>query len=48
MRAMFINGVSYTSIKSILTNNLDQKPLPKQQELLPVVHDNIRGTDYYE
>lgn len=46
-RAMFIRGVSYTSIKSILNNNLDQKPLPQQQELLTVTHDNIRGTDYY-
>lgn len=47
-RAMFIKGVSYTSIKSILNNNLDQKPLPKQLELLTVAHDNIRGTDYYQ
>jgi transposase len=47
-RALFIKGVSYASIKSILNNNLDQKPLPKQQELLTVTHDNIRGTDYYE
>ncbi len=46
-RALFIRGVSYTSIKSILHNNLDQKPLPKQQELFTVTHDNIRGTDYY-
>jgi transposase len=46
-RALFIKGVSYASIKSILNNNLDQKPLPKQQELLTVTHDNIRGTDYY-
>ena len=46
-RALFIRGVSYTSIKSILQNNLDQKPLPKQQELFTVTHDNIRGTDYY-
>lgn len=46
-RAVFIKGVSYTSIKSILHNNLDQKPLPKQQELFTVTHDNIRGTDYY-
>lgn len=46
-RALFIKGISYTSIKSILNNNLDQRPLPKQQELLTVTHDNIRGTDYY-
>jgi transposase len=46
-RALFIKGISYTSIKSILNNNLDQKPLPKQLELLTVTHENIRGTDYY-
>lgn len=46
-RALFIKGISYASIKSILKNNLDQKPLHKQQELLAVTHDNIRGTDYY-
>jgi len=46
-RALFIKGISYTSIKSILNNNLDQKPLPKQLELLTVAHENIRGTDYY-
>lgn len=46
-RALYIKGVSYTSIKSILANNLDQKPLPKQQELFTVAHDNILGTDYY-
>jgi len=46
-RALYIKGVNYRSIKSILENSLDQKPLPKQQELLPVAHENIRGTDYY-
>jgi transposase len=46
-RALAIRGVYYASIKSILVNGLDTKPLPKQLELLPVSHDNIRGTDYY-
>ncbi|WP_241426422.1 IS21 family transposase [Geobacter benzoatilyticus] len=46
-RAVTIKGVTYRSIKSILENNLDQKALPKQMELLPVAHENIRGTDYY-
>jgi transposase len=46
-RALAIRGVSYKSIKSILENNLDAKPLPRQLELLPVAHDNLRGTDYY-
>lgn len=46
-RALVIRGVNYTSIKSILVNALDTKPLPKQLDLLPVSHDNIRGTEYY-
>jgi transposase len=46
-RALSIKGLSYKSIKSILENNLDQKPLPGQLELLPVTHENIRGTHYY-
>ena len=40
--------MNYKSIKSILENNLDQKALPQQQDLLPVAHENIRGTDYYD
>jgi transposase len=46
-RALTIKGISYRSIKSILENNLDQHPLPRQMDLLPLVHDNIRGTEYY-
>lgn len=46
-RALLIKGLNYKSIKSILENNLDQKPLPLQLELPSVPHDNIRGTDYY-
>jgi transposase len=46
-RALFIKGLSYKSIKSILDNDLDQKPLLLQKELPAVLHDNIRGTDYY-
>ena len=47
-RALTIKGVNYRSIKSILENNLDQKPLPQQPELLPVTHENIRGAEYYD
>ena len=47
-RALTIKGTSYRSIKSILENNLDQKPLPHQQELQPVTHENIRGAEYYD
>lgn len=46
-RALLIKGLNYKSLKSILENNLDQKPLPLQLELPSVPHDNIRGTDYY-
>ena len=46
-RALTIKGVSYRSIKSILENNLDKHPLPQQIDLLPLVHDNIRGIEYY-
>jgi len=46
-RAVTIKGATYKSIKSILENNLDQQPLPRQMDILPLVHENIRGTDYY-
>lgn len=47
-RALYIKGISYKSIKSLLENNLDQKPLPDRQELNSVDHDNIRGPQYYD
>ena len=46
-RAVTINGATYKSIKSILENNLDQQLLPKQMDPSPVIHENIRGTHYY-
>lgn len=46
-RALFIRGVNYKSLKSILENNLDKKPLQHRQEPAPVNHENIRGTGYY-
>jgi len=46
-RALLIKGLNYKSIKSILENDLDLKPLPLQKELPSVAHDNIRGTAYY-
>jgi transposase len=47
-RALFINGLSYKSIKSILEHNLDQKPLPLTPEHPPVSHKNIRGPRCFE
>jgi transposase len=46
-RALAIRGVSYKSIKSILENNLDAKPLPRQLDLPAPAHDNLRGTGYF-
>ena len=38
----------YTSLKSILVNGLDSKPLPAQILAKPfIIHPNIRGNDYY-
>jgi transposase len=47
-RALYIKGVNYKSIKSILENNLEQKPLPNRQEPPAVAHGNIRGPQYYD
>jgi transposase len=47
-RALAIGGISYTSLKSILVNGLDSKPLPIQLAIKPaVIHSNIRGNEYY-
>ncbi len=46
-RALYINGCSFKSIKSILKNGLDLE----QPEVIPIespiVHENIRGKDYF-
>ena len=49
-RALSVNAVSYTSVKSILEQNLDKLPLPQAQLSLvppPPVHENLRGAAYY-
>ena len=47
-RALHIGAASYKSVESILKHKLDQKPLPaKAPEQLSIVHDNLRGPDYY-
>jgi transposase len=47
-RAIAIGGYSYRSIASILENGLDQVPLPETKEQSrPIIHDNIRGSEYY-
>jgi transposase len=48
-RAFAIGSTSYRSIESILKNNLDRRPLPKEKETSsPVQHRNIRGSKYYQ
>jgi len=48
-RALAIGGISYTSLKSILVNGLDSKPLPVQTATKPdVIHSNLRGKNYYQ
>jgi len=47
-RALAIDAASFRSVESILKNGLDSKPLPdKDVQSLPLVHDNIRGAQYY-
>src|SRR5579859_1703469 len=49
-RALSVNAVSYTSVKSILEQNLDKLPLPHVQLSLvpePPLHENLRGAAYY-
>lgn len=48
-RALAVGAVSYTSVKSILKENLDRQPLPVQMSLLPPppTHQNLRGADYF-
>jgi transposase len=47
-RALHIGAASYKSVESILKHKLDQKSLPeKKPEQLTIVHDNLRGPDYY-
>jgi transposase len=48
-RALAIGAHSYKSVKSILQNGLDRRPLPSAETVvqLKIVHPNIRGPQYY-
>jgi len=46
-RALTIGGLSYKSVKSILSNGLDREPLSEPAETTPIEHDNVRGAGYY-
>lgn len=50
-RAQQIGGMNYKSIASILSNSLDKVPLEHTEKpsktTLPLMHENVRGADYY-
>jgi transposase len=46
-RALEIGARSYTSVKSILKNNLDRKPPAAVADRPVIEHDNIRGPGYF-
>jgi transposase len=47
-RAIEIGARTYSSVKSILDNKLDQRPAPKRAaDGTPILHPNIRGPRYY-
>jgi len=47
-RALLIGGLTYKSVKAILTHGLDQRPLPQAPiETQALHHENIRGPHYY-
>lgn len=48
-RALACGAVSYTSVKSILAENLDRLPLPAPSPTPPPpAHENLRGGDYWQ
>jgi transposase len=47
-RAIDIGGLSYASVRSILDHKLDRQAANKRSaDGAPVIHDNIRGSRYY-
>jgi transposase len=47
-RALAIKARSYKSVKAILENKLEGKPLPgTAKDVSPIAHDNVRGAAYY-
>lgn len=49
LRALSTDVATYKSVEAILKNGLDRIPVPAPtQQRPPIVHDNIRGADYYD
>jgi len=48
-RALACGAISYSWVKSILTENLDRLPLPSAGPMPPPpAHENLRGADYWQ
>lgn len=49
-RALVVRAHSYKSVESILANGLDKSPLPGSENPARThpIHDNVRGSDYYQ
>ncbi len=47
-RALILRAYSYKSVESILKNKLDAQDLPAPLPEKAVLHENIRGKDYYQ
>jgi hypothetical protein len=46
-RALILKAYSYKSVESILKSNLDTQELPAPVPEKSILHDNIRGKEYY-
>jgi len=46
-RALLFRSHSYRSVESILKNNLEEQPLPKVSSKSLPLHENVRGSQYY-
>jgi len=48
IRALAAEALSYRSLESILRTGLDRQPPAEAPTQLLLIHDNVRGGDYYK
>ena len=48
IRALAAEALSYRSLESILRTGLDRQPPPEAPTQMLLIHDNVRGRDYYK
>ena len=46
-RALKLQAIGYRSVKNILKKGLEAAELPEHMVSEPILHDNLRGSDYY-